>query len=332
MTFQALVVKETSSGTFERSILSREVTTLPAGQLLIKVHYSSLNYKDALSATGHKGISRMYPHTPGIDAAGIVLKSEHPSFLPGEEVVVTGFDLGMNTSGGFSQLISVPASWVIKKPEAYDLKECMIIGTAGLTAALALHKMELLGLHPGQGPMVITGATGGVGSIGTALFSAAGYTVIGTSGKPNARSYLQQLGAAACESREWVQDSSGKPLLKPRWAGAVDTVGGITLTTLLKGCKPEGVVAATGLVSSSEFNTSLYPFLLNGVSLLGIASADTPLPVKQLMWDKLSSIWNIREVLPLLSQETNLEGLSNIYIPAILKGEVKGRIVVNLEG
>src|SRR5215831_3457529 len=240
MGFKALWVTESNGGSFERNIIERAIDDLPPGEVLIRVHYSALNYKDALSATGNKGITRKYPHTPGIDAAGTVELSRSPLCLTCDEVLVTGYDLGMNTCGGFAEYIRVPAAWIVKKPAGYSLKETMIIGTAGFTAASALYKMELMGQTPSRGPIVVTGSTGGVGSMAVAILSKAGYEVIAITGKPNAKEYLQHLGAARIESRAWVQDTSGKALLKTQWAGAIDTVGGNTLSTLLKACQLEG--------------------------------------------------------------------------------------------
>ena len=330
MRFKALWVKENQAGGYDRSIIERHIDDLPHGEVLIRVQYSSLNYKDALSATGNRGITKKFPHTPGIDAAGVVELSRTEDFISGEEVLVTGYDLGMNTSGGYGQFIRVPANWVIRKPEAYTLRECMIIGTAGFTAATALFKMERNGQSPDKGPLVVTGATGGVGSMALAIASKAGYEVIAVSGKENAHEYAQHLGAIRVEGREWVNDTTGKALLRPQWAGAIDTVGGNTLATLLKGCSLEGNVVSTGLVHSPKLDTTVYPFILNGISLLGVGSAEMPLAVKQLIWDKLSSDWNIQSKLSAIFKEVTLEELNEKWIDAILRGEVMGRILVNM--
>lgn len=330
MPFKALWVTETKEGKFERNIIDRYIDDLPTGEIVIRVHYSSLNYKDAMSATGNKGITRKFPHTPGIDAAGVVEISRNEKFAVGDEVVVTGYDLGMNTCGGYGQYIRVPADWVVKKPETLSLKDCMIIGTAGFTAACAAYKMELMKLLPEAGPIVVTGATGGVGSLAVAILSKAGYEVIAVSGKSNALEYLQHLGAARIEDRSFVSDTSGKALLKPQWAGAVDTVGGNILATLLKACRPEGCVVSTGLVSSPKLDSTVYPFILNGVNLLGVGSAGTPMPVRLTIWQKLSQEWNIKDKLSVIGKEVTLEELNTTYIDAILEGKIMGRIVVNL--
>jgi acrylyl-CoA reductase (NADPH) len=330
MPFKALRITETTEGKFDRTIVERVIDDLPQGEVVIRVLYSALNYKDALSATGNKGITRKYPHTPGIDAAGIVEISRNAQFASGDEVIVSGNDLGMNTCGGFGEFIRVPAAWVIRKPDGFTLRECMIIGTAGLTAAIGLHKMELLGQHPDQGPVVVTGSTGGVGSIAVALLAKAGYEVIAVTGKTHAQEYLQHLGAHRIESRDFVNDTTGKALLRTEWSGAIDTVGGNTLLTLLKACKPEGSVVSTGLVSSPKLDATVYPFILNGVNLLGVGSAETPRMTKLLIWSKLADIWNIKDKLNAIVKEVTLDELNLTYIDSILQGKIMGRILVKI--
>lgn len=330
MPFKALRVTETSNGTFERTIKELEIEDLPAGELLVKVHYSALNYKDALSATGNKGITKKYPHTPGIDAAGVVVLSRNEKFAVNEEVIITGHDLGMNTSGGFAEYIRIPATWAIKKPVNLSFGDAMSIGTAGLAAAAAIYKMELMGQTPDIGPIVVTGSTGGVGSMAVAILAKAGYHVIAVTGKMNAKEYLEHLGGSRIENRDFVNDRSTKLLLKSKWAGAIDTVGGNTLNTLLKGCMPEGSVVSTGLVDSPDLQTSVFPFILNGVNLLGVASADTPSAVKAVLWNKLLAEWNIKDKLSAIAKEVSLEELNNTYIDSILEGKIMGRILVKI--
>jgi putative YhdH/YhfP family quinone oxidoreductase len=330
MPFKALRVIETPTGNFERNIRELNIEDLPSGELLIKVQYSALNYKDALSATGNKGITKNYPHTPGVDAAGIVELSRNEAFAADDHVIVTGHDLGMNTSGGFAEYIRVPAAWAIKKPMEFSFAEAMAIGTAGFTAASALYKMELLGQKPSMGPVVVTGSTGGVGSMAVAMLAKAGYEVIAVTGKENGKEYLEHLGASRIENREFVNDSSGKALIKAKWAGAIDTVGGNTLATLLKGCMQEGCVVSTGLVASPKLDTTVYPFILNGVNLVGIGSAETPAATRELVWQKITGDWNIKEKLSAIMKEVSLEELNNVYIDAILGGNVMGRIVVKI--
>lgn len=330
MGFRALWITESDDGTFSRNIIERNIDDLPVGEVLIRVKYSSLNYKDALSATGNKGITRTFPHTPGIDAAGTVELSRSPLFSAGDEVIVTGHDLGMNTPGGYGGFIRVPANWVIQRPQGYSLKQCMIIGTAGITAATALYKMELMGMTPAMGPIVVTGSTGGVGSLSVAILSQAGYETIAVTGKTNVNDYLKFLGAAKIENREYVNDRSGKSLLRQKWAGAIDTVGGNILNTLLKACKTEGCVVSTGLVGSAQLETTVFPFILNGVSLLGVGSAETPPNIRKSVWEKLNGEWTVKNKLQAIEHEASLEELNNTWFDRILAGNVTGRIVVTI--
>lgn len=331
MDYKALLITETPDGRFERKIVKRDIDRLPAGDVLIRVHYSALNYKDGLSATGHKGITKKFPHTPGIEAAGRVVFSQSPLFQPGNSVFLTGFDLGMNTAGAYAEYIRVPAEWIMHKPEGLTCKDCMTIGTAGFTAAYALYKMEAMGQTPDYGPIVVTGATGGVGSLAVALLAKAGYEVIAVTGKQDQGDYLRQLGAARVEPREFLNDTLGKPLRRAMWAGAIDTVCGTMLTTLLKRCRRDGNVVATGLLSATHFSTTIYPFILNGVNLLGIGAGQTPMSLRLMLWHKLVNEWNICDKLPLIAREIGLDELKDTYIDAILSGKTKGRVVVKLK-
>ncbi len=326
--FRAMLVTENEDKTFTREIVERSLTDLPEGEVLVRVHYSSLNYKDGLSSIGNRGVTRKYPHTPGIDASGVVAASSSDAFQEGDEVIVTSYDLGMNTSGGFSEYIRVPAAWVVPLPSGLSLREAMIYGTAGYTAALSVHLLEQNGVSPDQGEAVVTGSTGGVGSVSVALLAKAGFSVIAATGKPQEEAFLKQLGAAGLISREDADDDSGRPLLKERWAGAVDTVGGNTLATLLKGTKRGGAVAATGLVGSPDLPTSVFPFILRGVSLLGVDSQETPMPLRQTIWSRLASDWKL-EQLEALTLECTLDTLFP-EIDKILQGQQRGRVVVRL--
>jgi len=331
MQYKSLLITETPAGKFERQIVERQTADLPAGDVLVRVHYSALNYKDGLSATGHRGITRNFPHTPGIEAAGKVAESSSASFNEGDEVFVMGYDLGMNTSGAFAEYIRVPAEWVVRKPSMLSCKDCMTIGTAGFTAAYALYKMELMGQTPDYGPIVVTGSTGGVGSLAVAILARAGFEVIAITGKKDATDYLKFLGAARVEPREFLNDSLGKPLSRAMWAGAIDTVSGTMLTTLLKRCRRDGNVVATGLLSSIHFATTIYPFILNGVNLLGIGAGQTPMSLRLKLWDKLINEWNVCDKLSAISKEIRLEELKDTYIDAILSGKTKGRVVIKLK-
>ena len=328
-TFRALVVSKTDEKTFSREITERSISDLPEGEVLIRVHFSSLNYKDGLSCIGNPGVTRNYPHTPGIDASGEVTESSDSRFKEGDSVIVTGYDLGMNTSGGFGEYIRVPADWVVPLPEGMTFKEASIYGVAGFTAALSVDALQKHGVSPEQGEIVVTGSTGGVGSVSVALLSLLGYTVVASTGKKEESEFLQRLGASEIISREEVNDESKKPLLRERWAGAVDTVGGTTLAALLKAAKRGGAVAATGLVASSELSTTVFPFILRGVSLLGIDSGFTPTKLRLEIWNKLAGIWKIPQ-LEQLTIDCTLEELDP-EIDKILAGGQRGRVVVNLQ-
>lgn len=325
-TFRALVVREHDDGSFTRNIESKTIDALPQGEVLIKTAFAGLNYKDALSASGHKGISRNYPHTPGVDACGVVEHSLDDRFKPGDEVIVTGYDLGMNTSGGFQEYVRVPAGWVVPKPDGLSLKEAMVYGTAGFTAALSLYKMERMGQSPAQGEILVTGATGGVGSMAVGILSQAGYDVIASTGKTDAHAHLIKLGAKRIEGREFANDQSGKPLLRSQWAGAIDTVGGNTLATCVKACKRKGSVASCGLVGTHELHMTVYPFLLNGVNILGVDSAETEMSLRKMLWQNLADQWRI----PNIESYGSFIGLDSIiaHMDLILKGQTKGRVVV----
>jgi len=325
--FKAMVVSETAEKTFVREIRHKALSDLPAGELIIEVKYSSLNYKDALSATGNKGVTRKYPHTPGVDAAGVIVDSTTKSFTVGEPVIVTGFDLGMNTPGGFGQYISVPSGWALRLPQGLSLEEAMAYGTAGLTAALCLLRLMAAGLTKDSGEVLVTGATGGVGSIAVALLAKLGFHVVAATGKTGEKEFLTALGAKAIISREEANDTSGRPLQKGRWAGVVDTVGGNILATALKSAKYGGLVAACGNAMSAELNVNVFPFILRGVSLLGVDSVEVPLRARAMAWQKLAGEWKID--LSRIVTEVSLEEL-NPKIDEILRGAIRGRVVVDL--
>lgn len=327
-TFKALVVTETSDNRYPREIKERTVNDLPAGEVLVKVAYSSLNYKDALSAIGNKGVTRQYPHTPGIDAAGVVETSASPDFKPGDEVIVTSYDLGMNTPGGFGQYISVPAAWVVKRPDSLTLRESMIFGTAGFTAALSVFRLVSAGVTPDQGKILVSGATGGVGGIAVAILAKEGFQVTAVSGRPEAKPYLMELGAQEIISTEEATDTNGKPILKGLWAGSVDTVGGPLLATTIKSTDYGGVVTCCGNVASPDLPLSVYPFILRGVTLIGIDSQNCPMDMRLKVWHKIAGDWHL-EHLERLTSETSLEGLSE-QIDLMLNRKHRGRTIVKL--
>ncbi|MDF1554880.1 MAG: YhdH/YhfP family quinone oxidoreductase, partial [Deferrisomatales bacterium] len=289
-TFRAMVVTETPDKKYTRALTARRIDDLPPGDVLVKVRYSSLNYKDALSASGNKGVTRNFPHTPGIDAAGIVADSSSPEFRAGDPVIVTSYDLGMNTAGGFGEYIRVPAGWVVPLPAGISLRESMIYGTAGFTAALSV--LRLIELVPrDRGDILVSGATGGVGSLAVSILSHIGYPVVAVNGVVDAADYLRDLGAREVISIEDATDTSNRPLLKSRWAGGIDTVGGNLLATTIKSVDQHGAVTCCGNVASPDLPLNVFPFILRGVSLIGIDSQNCPMPDRRKTWEKLATEW-----------------------------------------
>ncbi|MFH1982104.1 MAG: YhdH/YhfP family quinone oxidoreductase [Pseudomonadota bacterium] len=327
--FKAMVVTETEAKRFQRALVERTVADLPDGDVVVKVTHSSLNFKDALSATGNRGVTRQFPHTPGIDAAGVVADSRAAQFSPGQPVIVTSYDLGMNTDGGFGQYIRVPAGWVIPMPDGFDAHTAMAYGTAGLTAALSILKLVDGGVQPDSGEILVTGATGGVGSMAVAILAKLGFTVAAVTGKADAADFLTGIGAARVIARAEAVDDSPRPMLKGQWAGVVDTVGGDLLATALKASKPYAVVTCCGLVASPTLNTSVFPFILRGVSLVGIDSAECPMATRLRAWNHLAGDWKIT-VLATMVRDVALADLEP-EINLILKGGQRGRVVVRLD-
>lgn len=329
--YKAFRVERNDDKSYTRSIVELDSHDLPAGDVRIEVHYSSLNYKDALSATGNPGVTRNFPHTPGIDAAGVVLESSAAGLAAGDEVVVIGFDLGMGTWGGYGEQIRVPAGWVVKKPAGLSLRDSMIIGTAGFTAALCVHKLENAGMTPAGGPVLVTGASGGVGSVAVMLLAKLGYEVAAVTGKPEAQELLTKLGATQFLTREEALEGANKPMLKERWGGVVDTVGGDILFNGVKSLRYGCSLAACGLVASPQLSgASVLPFILRNVNLLGVDSVQLPLVEKQAIWQKLASVWALPELEALMTLIT-LETLSD-HLDKILAGAMIGRGLVTLKG
>ena len=328
-TFRAFLVEKNEDGTFTRSVVDRELDDLPAGELLIDVKFSSLNYKDALSAIGNPGVTRSYPHTPGIDAAGTILESSVANYTAGDEVVVIGFDLGMNTSGGFGERVRVPAAWAVPLPQGLSLEEAMILGTAGFTAALSIHKLERAGMRPEGGPILVSGATGGVGSVAIKLLDQLGYEPHAVTGKEDQHEFLRSIGAREILSREDLEAGGDRPLLKELWGGVVDTVGGGMLFNAIKGLRYGQSAAACGLVNSPNIPATVLPFILRHVNLLGIDSVELPLSKKIEIWDKLAGVWKLTGLTELKKSTLSLNTLSEA-IETILNGEMVGRGVVDL--
>lgn len=325
--FKAFLI-ERHDDQFVRSITDRDDSELPEGDVLIDVRFSSLNYKDGLSAMGNQAVTRSFPHTPGIDAAGVVLESDADEFNIGDEVIVIGFDLGMNTPGGFGQHIRVPSTWIVPLPVGLSLEESMIIGTAGFTAALCLEKLEMTGLNPSMGPVLVTGSTGGVGSVAVCLLSQLGYEVHAATGKDSQHDFLKDIGATAIVTREEVSEGSDRPMLKERWGAAIDTVGGEILFNAVKSLKYGSSLAACGLVASPSIPATVLPFILRHVNLLGVDSVQLPIDRKAKIWNKLASNWKI-DGLDALKHELRLETLSDA-IDRILAGGMVGRGLLRL--
>ena len=328
-TFRALRTVKDTDGNFHRSVVDRDTSELPPGELLVKVHYSSLNYKDALSASGAPGVTRNYPHTPGIDVAGTVVSSTHDSFDSGDEVIAIGFDLGMNTDGGFGQMVQIPSGWAIPLPDGLTLRESMILGTAGFTAALCIHKLQLAGMTTDYGPVLVTGATGGVGSVAIRILSQSGYDTHAASGKIDQTEYLKSLGASEVISREEILDGSHRPLQREKWGGVIDTVGGDILMNAIKSLRYGASLAACGLVLSPAFQGSVLPFILRHVNLLGVDSVELPLEKKLQIWKKLAGPWKLSD-LDSLATLLTLDTLSTA-IDRILEGKMVGRGLVDLQ-
>ncbi|MDC0995071.1 YhdH/YhfP family quinone oxidoreductase [Pseudomonadales bacterium] len=326
--FKAFWVEKTDDGV-AHSVIERSTEDLPEGELLVKVAYSSLNYKDAMSAKGLPGVTRNYPHTPGIDAAGVIVESTDSGFAEGDEVIVIGYDLGMNTAGGYGQYIRVPANWAVKMPAGLDAREAMIIGTAGFTAALCVDKIEQMGAQPSDGPVVVTGATGGVGSVAVALLAKLGYDVVASSGKAEKDDYLKSLGAGSVISRADLSEENKRPMAAETWAHGIDTVGGEILSNVIKGLKYSGSVAICGLVASPAFSTTVLPFILRNVNVLGVDSVELPLAKKQEIWHRLATDLK-PDALDKMTTEVTLDGLSDV-IDSIIQGGVSGRTLVKLD-
>ncbi len=326
-TYRGLVVRETGDKQYERAVEELSIENLPAGDVLVKVLYSSLNYKDMLSAIGNKGVTRKYPHTPGIDAAGIVEESGSADFKPGDEVIVTSYDLGMNTSGGLGQFIRVPAGWVVRKPRGLTLRESMIFGTAGFTAALSVLRLVDFGIGP-RDDVLVTGAGGGVGSVAVSMLAHAGMHVTALNDLTDRKEYLTKIGAAeVIEPAEFI-DESPRPMLKERWTGCVETLGGSVLTSAIRSIRADGAITCCGNVVSGDIHLTVYPFILRGVTLFGIDSQNCPMPRRTRAWDMLAGPWKF-PWLESLASEVPLKDVSTA-LDRIKAGGHQGRIVVNL--
>ena len=326
MQYSAYYVEE-NDGVFSASISRLELEKPADGFVQIKVSHSSLNYKDALSASGNKGVTRNYPFVPGIDAAGTITDANSSQFSEGDEVIVTGYDMGMNTPGGFGEFINVPATWVVKKPNNLTHLESMSIGTAGLTAAASVFKIHESAMESDL-PVLVSGATGGVGSIGVMLMSKLGKEVSALSGKSSSVDFLKSIGATNIILRDEYLEAPAKAMERPLFSSAIDTVGGKILSKMLAQISPHGVVACCGNVAGIEVNTTVFPFILRGISLCGIDSAESPLDFKTSIWEKFANEWKLD-----LSSSTKIIAKQNLQqeIDLILQGGQEGRVVISHE-
>ena len=323
MEYNALVTTENNKS-FISSIEKRDISTLPDNDTLVKVKFSSLNYKDALSASGNKGVTRNYPHTPGIDAAGIIEETKSKNFQVGDEVIITGYDMGMNTFGGFGEYIRVPQEWIVKKPNNLSLSESMAFGTAGLTAGLCLRKLLLHGLKPDEGEVFVSGVTGGVGIISLMLFSKLGFDVTAITGKMDQEKLLKNLGAKTVLDRNDLDSDLISPLQKPLYAGGIDAVGGKILSNLICSTSQRAAIACCGMVGGISLDTSIFPFILRGLSLFGIDSAESLLETKEEVWNNFATSWKLENI------DENIKDISLNELPSeidkILDGKQIGRV------
>jgi putative YhdH/YhfP family quinone oxidoreductase len=324
------LVDKDPSGRVSSGIVEIPVAQLPPGDVVVRVAYSSLNYKDALAAQGHPGVVRRFPHVPGVDAVGAVVESAAADVPVGDAALVTGFDMGSARWGGFSQYVRIPHEWVVPLPPGLSARESMIYGSAGLTAGLCVHALQHHDVRPESGPIVVTGASGGVGSLSVAILAKLGYHVAAITGKPLAHDFLRSLGAAEILERGAVDDRSGRPMLSGRWAGGVDTVGGNILGTVLRAVRNGGCVAACGMASGNDLPVTVFPFILRGITLSGIDAAWGPsLALRRAIWGRLSDAWR-PPLLESIAQFTKLENLA-APIADILAGKIQGRVVVEME-
>ncbi|HNM77880.1 MAG TPA: acryloyl-CoA reductase [Tepidiformaceae bacterium] len=328
MGYRALVVDKQGD---DFTVAPKELSEadLPAGDVTIKVEWSSINYKDGLALSPTGRVLRSYPMVPGVDLAGTVVDSKDSRFAKGSAVVVTGYDVGVAHPGGFAELARIPADWVMPLPEGLTTKEAMALGTAGMTAAMSVEALEHNGLQPGQGPVIVAGSTGGVGSTAVSMLAQLGYTVAASTGKASEHDFLRSLGATEILSREDVSAESNRPLESERWAGAVDPVGGATTAYLIRTMKYGSSIALSGLTGGNAVATTVFPFILRGVNLLGIDSVMCPMAKRQRIWARMGKDLKPKGLLDSIAVETDLDGVAAVCAQ-ILSGKVKGRTLVRL--
>lgn len=305
------------------------IDAVSPGDVLIEVHWSAINYKDALAATGSGKIMREFPRTGGIDASGIVVSSTDPRYASGDAVLVTGFGFGVEHDGGFAELARVPGDWLVPLPNGLDLRQAMILGTAGFTVGLGLKRLADVGHTPAHGPMLVTGATGGVGSLAVNLLAGLGYEVHALTGKPDQADYLKKLGATEILLRQDIDTRAARPLEKARFGGGFDVVGGAALGWMLASTREWGSVVACGLAAGHDLPTTVLPFILRGVSLLGITSVDCPAGWRRDVWQRLASDWRPTDLDALVGREVNLKELPAAF-DDFIQGRVRGRTLVRV--
>ena len=328
--FHALMLHEAEGGKVEVRFEDLEVERLPEGDVLVEVDYSTLNYKDGLVLKGLGRLVRSYPHIPGVDFAGTVADSSHADFKPGDRVVLNGWRVGELHWGGYAQKARVKGDWLVKLPSGLTSRQAMAIGTAGYTSMLSVMALEAHGIEPASGPILVTGAAGGVGSVAVAILAKLGYRVAAVTGRPEAKAYLTDLGASEIVPRDELAEPPSRPLDKERWAGCIDAVGGTMLARVLSQMAYRGSVAAVGLAGGNELNTTVIPFLLRGVNLLGIDSVMCPKPQRETAWQRLAKDLPLDKLAGMEVDATlaDLPGLAG----DILQGKVRGRVVVDLKG
>jgi putative YhdH/YhfP family quinone oxidoreductase len=330
MPYRAFVVNKVDDQ-FSAQVTSLEESALPPGEVTIRVAWSSVNFKDGLASTAAGRVVRTYPMTTGIDLAGTVVDSQSPDFKPGDRVVAIGYDIGVAHPGGFAELARLPARWVAHLPGGLSTKEAMALGTAGFTAAMSVQALQQHGVTPASGPVIVTGATGGVGSTAVAMLAGLGYTVAASTGKASEEAFLRELGASEILPRDEVSAESTRPLESERWAGAVDPVGGSTTAYLLRTTKSGGAVALSGLTGGTSIATTVMPFILRGVNLLGIDSVNCAMAVRIPIWERCAGDLKPARLLESVAHEITLDEVP-AAIEQILAGKMRGRAIVRLAG
>ena len=327
--FRCYRVEKSAEGDISAAPGTATLDDLPEGDVIVRVHYTSLNYKDALALGGHPGVVRTFPHVPGLDFSGTIVEDASGRFAAGDEVLVTGYGMGSDRWGGYSEFARVQSDWVIPLPAGLSLRESMIYGTAGFTAAQCVDTFLAREIAPSAGPVLVTGASGGVGSMAVGILARLGYEVAAVTGKTTAHEFLRQRGAAEILSREDVIDTSDRPLLKGRWAAAVDTVGGTMLASVIRAMQPWGCVCACGLVGGTDLPLTVYPFILRGVQLVGIDSSAAGRAIRDRVWPRLADDWRPEDLATYVQQEIALEEIDH-WRGEILAGLVQGRVLIRI--